>query len=155
MIFNTITILISLAALGLSIWNAVREVRANREQFDVRIVDYVEPGDYAVMLLCISNRSAKPLAITSITCEGIQCELEPVLVKTLPATGAPVLSAQFPLYTAALGASVRYIQFPACPHTPLAPGEALTLQIQTTRHSVSKTVILGNTGHYLHTTSLV
>lgn len=122
----------------------------NRENFTLDVIDYSDFGGLARFFVCIINYSHKPLVITTMSFDGAECELEPRTLRGEVGSPKSAETACFPISIPAREAQMVYIAFPRRQHTRLSSGTTVTFQIRTIRRRVQKSVLLGNTAHYLH-----
>lgn len=134
----------------LSVFILLRDRYRSRIRFSLDVIDYDVYAHSTRFYVSISNLSHSPLVITRIHFDGILCELDPKKIRKPPDPLPLLTTPQFPLAIEALGARLFYIEF--LNHSPrqLTHGTPVTFQIHTISRQVSKTVLLGNTSHYLN-----
>ncbi len=146
-IYNILSIIGFILSAGITIhtW------RKSRECYHISVIDYEVHHSVFQLLIAISNCSSNPLVIHTISCGGIDCELEPKPIRGKPGSFGFEATPRFPLCIEAYGCHYAYLEFVDYPHTSPTPGTNLTLEIHSTRKQVQKTLLLGDKSHYLHT----
>lgn len=138
------------AGLVLSLWLALSNWWRSRESFRVRVVDYADFGGTVRFLLYVENLSRSPLVVLNVVYLGTTCELEPRKIRGTPPSWDSAVSPRFPVHISPRDAGLFYTEFAARPCTPLEVGTTATLQIQTIRRTVPRTVVLGPKAGYLN-----
>lgn len=145
-------LIIAFVSLGISCFTWISSNINSREKYDISVIDYAKrPNNIFQILIVITNCSDNPLTIKSIYCEKTICELEPKMIRGYPGKFGFVSTPQFPLCIPAHGCQYAYLEFLNFQHTSPVPGTTLNLEIHSTLKLVSKTVLLGDISHYLHT----
>lgn len=138
------------AGFFLSLWLAVSQWWTAREAFRLSVIDYAVHGEVTLFLIVVENLSRSPLVVLSLTYLGTICEIEPKRVRGRPPEWNSAVSARFPIHIPPRDAGLFYIEFVGCPCSPLDVGTPVTLQIQTIRRTVPRTLILEHKAHYLN-----
>lgn len=145
-------LILAFTSFCLSVFTLLASFFKSREKYEVSIIDYSFRRESILQLFVVfTNLSSSPLTIKSVSCDGADCELEPKMIRGNPEQPNFVLSAKFPLCISSHSCQFAYLEFLDYQHTVPAPGINLTLKISSTRKLVSKTVLLGDISHYLHT----
>lgn len=150
---DIVLFIISVVGFGLSIYNFILPLIDSREKYQLDVIDYaVREPISTQFFVCFSNTSIRPLAIVSISYNGITCELEPKAIKNLPSDWNFRSSPQFPICIPARSSQYAYLEFVDRHHShiPLSSGTAVTFEIHSTRKLAQKTLTLGDKAHYLH-----
>lgn len=146
-IYNILGIIAFVVSAAIATYTYIKSL----EHYEVHIIDYELRRTSLQLFIMVVNKSTNPLVIRSISCGGIDCELEPKLIRGGEKSLFRAITPLFPLGLEALGCQQAYLEFVGYPHNPPTPGTTLTLQICSTRKSEQKTVLLGEQSHYLHT----
>lgn len=148
--YGYVTFGIAVAGFTMSLGTWLRSLWRSREKFAASVIDYGEHLNAMQLLVSVTNFSDNVLVITSISCRGRTCELEPKLIRGDPKS-PKAETPRFPVTIPAQNSENLYLEFVNLRHIGLTAGEALTLEVQTIRKQVRKTVLLGNKLHYLNT----
>ena len=145
-IYNILSIIGFILSAGITIhtW------RKSRECYHISVIDYEVHHSVFQLLIAISNCSSNPLVIHTISCGGIDCELEPKPIRGKPGSFGFEATPRFPLCIEAYGCHYAYLEFVDPPRTPLDRGTTVSFEIQTTFRLVRKTVTLPSRSHYLN-----
>ena len=146
-----ITLLIALAGFILSLSKWITDLIKNKCKIEIEVIDYLflkrYPKNVVQFFIRISNKSAKPVSITSINYDGITCELKQ---KKIIGGLFPVTTSNLPANLPPYSSQSMYLEFVDVPNNPLSPGKVVTFEIHSIWKSVLQTVSLGNISHYLH-----
>ena len=148
--FQNLANIAAVFGFGLSVINAVSMAASSMQRFKIRVIDYDDTGVSVRFMLCIDNRSARPLTITGVTFRKVLCELEPKKIRNAPESWNFVATPRFPIRVSARSSVAVYLEFVGCARNQLHQRKAVTFQIRTTFRQVRKTVLLGSKSHYLH-----
>ena len=162
--FGYVTFAIAVFAFIMSAATWVLSFIRERKRIDVSVIDYSARVESVQLFMLFMNKSRLPISITSVAIvngnKSALCELEPQDVKILAEKSGNVVTRQdvyrtasMPIYILPLGATQQYLEFRIAHlglETPLARGSKVSLAISTNRGTINKTVLLGDTAHYLH-----
>lgn len=148
--FSVLADIAGCVGCALSLFLALSKWVNSRENFTISVIDYADFGGSTRFLLSIENKSHAPLTICKISFCGTDCELEPKKIRGDPNAWNGATTARFPLRVQPHDAAFVYTEFVGCEHSRLIADMFVTFQIQSIDHSVSKTVLLGNTAYYLN-----
>lgn len=152
---QNITFGIAVAGFIMSLLSCCRDFFLRRNRIEMTVLDYVKHPSGVIQFLCLfQNKSSIPASVSnvSINTQGrkYDCEFEPKLVKGIE--GKILISTPaFPLSLSPIAFSSYYFEFLGAQDISLTPGTTLIFQIHTSRGVLTKLVVLGDKGHYLHT----
>lgn len=149
---ENITFLIAVISFCLSVFSLIKSAIQNRESYEIKLIDYAtRKKDIVQFMVVILNYSANPLSIVSFSAGETTCELVSKAIRGYPENWNFRSTPNFPVCIPAHGCQYAYLEFVGYQGIPLAPGTKLTFEIRSTHQRRSKTVLLGDTSHYLHT----
>lgn len=149
--------IIAVASFLMSLATWVRELVLYRNRVDLEIIDYTQYRDILQFFLRFRNKSSLPAYIAKISVSSdknqwYDCELEPKRIKkTL--SGYEVMTPRTPINLPPTSFSADYFEFLGCQGISLDPGKPMFFQIHTSRGKLTKSLILAEPGHYLHSKS--
>ena len=151
---DNITFLIAVASFLITTVHVLASLIKSLESYSVDVIDYVKrTGRVVQFLVCVSNLSDMPLTVISIDFSVATCELHPKAIRNNPGAWNFQKTAEFPLCISPHSCQYAYLEFldGDFQHMQLCRGTAVTFRIRSTRHLGQKSIILGDTSHYLHT----
>ena len=153
-IMSWITFWIAVAGFLMSAVTWIRDFWMRRNSIELTVLDYTQrSGGILQFFLLFQNKSTVPASVSKLLAlcgdNWYACELEPKMIKKTP-SGYEVKTPCFPLSLPPSAFTSAYFEFLKTKDSGLAPGTTVSFQIHTSRGTLTKSITLGDTGHYLH-----
>lgn len=153
LIRDNVTFAIAVVGFFMSLYSTIKLTWQSRESYHIDVIDYVKGFERIVQLyICVTNHSSSPLAIKEILINGVRCELWPKAIRGKEDKWDFQSTPQFPLCIAPRHCQYAFIEFVSSElkDVSLKSGDKLCLKVQTSKKTEEKTILLGDTSHYLH-----
>ena len=147
-IYNILSILAFLMSSFLFICRLI----ASRKDISIKVIDYATRSSVAQLFILFQNNSSTSITIHSLSIfvDGKEyfCDLvpKPVYKNEFRFLQTPM----FPLNLSPKEGVLHFLEFLLFQDNQLSPGKKVVVKICTNRGPLSKSVVLGNTSHYLH-----
>lgn len=148
--WETIAHICGFVGLVVSLLSGAWQLFQGCERYTIDLIDYSDIGTGVRFYLCVSNLSTQPLVIRSFTYTGTTCELLPKKIRGRVGEFGFQSSPVFPLTIPGRSARGVFVEFLPPGIVSLAPGDRVTLKVETIARSREIFLLLGSRSRYLN-----
>ena len=143
---------LSIMAFVMSAFLSVSKFLSECQNISVIIHDYSQPLGTVQFFIHFQNMASSNISIHSVSIiensHEYPCELIPKKIREFDSE--MLKSTEFPIFLCPDQGYLCFLEFVSCQNIQLVPGKTVVLRIYSNRGQINRSVILGNTSHYLH-----